>query len=145
MFTLADIAAMLEPVGIPINYPGDTVTALPCVQMNHGDLEIRPGGRAVFSTVDLIVAVEVGHAEHSHATLQQLTVRVINLLLAGGYQGEFDGTLPPAGDPNTDPPWIGRRISLTFHAFNVGPEPSAYTNEDGVVFTDETDTLAYTE
>jgi len=111
--TYDDLAAMLEPVGLPINMPGQQTKALPCIAINPAGLGTENGFAFLWDECDIRVVVAASSNDPAmFSTCRDLTVRTWRQLWGTQVQVDDDGLV--FGELDADPPQIYFQLSVRF-------------------------------
>jgi len=128
MASYAELAAALEPVGLPITMPGEEAKALPCITLEPTSISLIDGARVGFENVNVMVRYELGKGNaHQFAELNAAAYHVLQLLLGSRFPVAVD--IPLIGNANTEPPSFAYQLEVTFQGLDICP-PSPTTEED---------------
>ncbi len=129
--TYDDLAAMLAPVGLPINMPGQTTAALPCIAINPAGIGTEAGFSFLWDECDIRIAVPAGQNNPAmFATCRDLTVRVWRQLWGTPVQVDDEGLI--FGELEADPPQLFFQLSVRFPGedlCDVPTEPPLYLTD----------------
>jgi len=74
----ADLAAMLEPVGLTVVPPGGSVAALPCITLEPLGMSLQPGVKMTFDRCNICVRYSMGKGDEAQfERCRQATADVI--------------------------------------------------------------------
>ena len=120
--TYDDLAAMLEPVRLPIVMPGELTAALPCIALDPVGMGTADGFSFLYEECDVKVLVALN--ENNPAKFQEVhdyTVEVWRCLWGTQVQVDDDG--PLFGQIEQDPAALYFQLSVRFPGEDLCPEP----------------------
>ena len=123
----ADLATMLEPVGLTVVPPGGAVAALPCITLEPLGMSLQPGVRMTFDRCNICIRYSMGQGDETQfERCRQATAEAIGLLK--GTEVLLDADVDILSAVDVPSPVFYFQVSAAFPGVSLCPDDPPTSN-----------------